>query len=193
MDLRNRRICRFLGEARDPRIAGSSGIMVEPSGEVLDMSLSHRTVRDERGVAMTEFALILPVFLLIIAGLLAFGRVFFYWIQTNHLASETARWAIVDRNPYAPTSLQDQARGSSTVEFQSDVEVCITYPESGSEAAADIGDSIKVVVQKPFSLIPLLDAGTIKIRGSSTMRIERFANNTSPTNYTDADNVGTCA
>ena len=56
-------------------------------------------LRREDGVAMTEFALIVPVFLLIVAGLLAFGRVFFYWIEANHLASETARWAVVDRNP----------------------------------------------------------------------------------------------
>ena len=60
-------------------------------------------LRRDDGVAMTEFALILPVFVLIVAGLLAFGRVFFYWIEANHLASETARWAVVDRNPYAPT------------------------------------------------------------------------------------------
>ena len=48
---------------------------------------------------MTEFALIVPVFLVIVVGLLGFGRVFFYWIETNHEASETARWAVVDRNP----------------------------------------------------------------------------------------------
>ena len=48
---------------------------------------------------MTEFALVLPVFMLIVAGLLAFGRVLFYWIEANHLANETARWAAVDRRP----------------------------------------------------------------------------------------------
>ena len=64
-------------------------------------------LRRDDGVAMTEFALILPVFVLIIVGILSFGRVFFYWIEANHLANETARWAVVDKNPYAPTSLQD--------------------------------------------------------------------------------------
>ena len=58
--------------------------------------------RREDGVAMTEFALILPIFMVIVAGLLGFGRVFFYWIQANHVANETARWAIVDRNPLRP-------------------------------------------------------------------------------------------
>ena len=57
-------------------------------------------LRRDDGVAMTEFALILPVFVLIIVGILSFGRVFFYWIEANHLANETARWAVVDQNPY---------------------------------------------------------------------------------------------
>ncbi len=53
-------------------------------------------LRRDDGVAMTEFALVLPVLVLIIAGILSFGRVFFYWIEANHLANETARWAVVD-------------------------------------------------------------------------------------------------
>ena len=59
-------------------------------------------LRRSEGQAMAEFALIAPVFLLFVAGLLAFGRIFFYWIDANHLANETARWAAVDQNPYAP-------------------------------------------------------------------------------------------
>ncbi len=51
---------------------------------------------------MTEFALIVPVFMLIVVGMLVFGRLLFYWIETNHVANETARWAVVDRNPYGP-------------------------------------------------------------------------------------------
>ena len=75
-------------------------------------------LRREDGVALTEFALIVPVFLLIVAGLLGFGRVFFYWIEANHLANETARWAVVDRNPYDPRTLQEHVLDSGTVEFQ---------------------------------------------------------------------------
>ena len=88
----------------------------------------------EDGVAMTEFALILPIFMVIVAGLLAFGRVFFYWIEANHVANETARWAVVDRNPYAPTTLQQHVRGCSTVEFENGVRVCIDFPDGSTPA-----------------------------------------------------------
>ncbi len=138
-------------------------------------------LKREDGVAMTEFALIVPVFLLIVAGLLAFGRVFFYWIEANHMASETARWAVVDRNPYGPVRrCSSTPRRTSTVEFANDVKVCIDFPESGD---ADLGEPVRVRIQKPFNFLPILGMGQITIRGSSTMRIERLANNGDPGSY----------
>ena len=148
-------------------------------------------LKREDGVAMTEFALIVPVFLLIVAGLLAFGRVFFYWIEANHMASETARWAVVDRNPYSPKTLQQHAAQESTVEFASDVKVCIDFPGK-TQTTADLGDPVRVRIQKPFNFLPILGMGTITVRGTSTMRIERLSNNGDPGAYTDTQNIGTC-
>jgi len=140
--------------------------------------------RREDGVAMTEFALILPIFMVIVAGMLGFGRVFFYWIQANHVANETARWAIVDRNPYAPTTLQVAAADSSSTEFNSNTRVCITLQGGQQE-----GDPLKVTVAKPFTFVPILGIGKITIQASSTMRIERLgakdaSNNAIPASYT---------
>jgi Flp pilus assembly protein TadG len=147
------------------------------------LAVKRLNLRRENGVAMTEFALILPIFMVIVAGLLGFGRVFFYWIQANHVASETARWAIVDRNPYAPTTLQVHAANSATTEF-ADAKVCIT--RTGTE----LGDPLEVTVSKPFSFVPIMDIGTITIQASSTMRVERLAgkdssNNAIPTAYSE--------
>jgi hypothetical protein len=144
---------------------------------------------------MTEFALILPVFLVIVAGLLGFGRVFFYWIDANHLANETARWAVVDRNPFktctgAPTgavgckTLQQYARDSGgTLEF-TDSEVCIALPDG-----QEVGDPLEVKVEKPFSFVPLLGIGDMTIKGAATLRIERV---TSTPSYKTSENIGTC-
>lgn len=140
-------------------------------------------LRREQGVAMTEFALILPVFVVIIAGLLGFGRVFFYWISANHLANETARWAAVDSNPYG-TSLQEYARLSATQEFADGAVVCITLPDG-----AALGSRVSVKVETPFDFIPVLEIAPIMIRGTSTMRIERLAGptGTEPATYTPDD------
>ena len=153
-------------------------------------------LRRSDGVAMTEFALILPVFLVIVAGLLGFGRVFYYWISANHLANETARWAVVDRNPdpaaYTDpnTALQQYARDrGGTVEF-SDAMVCITIPGGGT---ATLGGPLQVQISKPFTFVPILGIGTITIRGRSTMRIENFQNAASgPTQYAIGSPFGAC-
>ena len=105
--------------------------------------------RDD-GVAMTEFALILPIFMVIVAGLLGFGRVFFYWIEANHVANETARWAVVDRNPYAPTTLQQHARGQLRRPSSSNgAKVCIDFQRTG--ATLNLGDPFTCPVAKPFT------------------------------------------
>ena len=147
--------------------------------------------QSERGVAVVEFAIVLPIFLLVVAGLINFGRVFFYWIETNHLANETVRWAVVDRNPYFGESLQQHAQQSATEEFRRDVAVCIDFPGT-SFASVGIGDPVRVRVQKPFSFTPLLGLGSIQIKGSATMRVERIANGRDPSAYSDGQNIGTC-
>ena len=132
-------------------------------------------LRREDGVAMTEFALILPIFMIIVAGMLGFGRVFFYWIQANHVANETARWAIVDRNPYAPTTLQAHGANSASGEFNSNTTVCITR-----EGDKNLGAPLKVTVSKPFTFVPILEIGKITIQAASTMRIERLGGANDP-------------
>ncbi len=145
-------------------------------------------LRRNDGVAMTEFALVLPVFVLIIVGLLSFGRVMYYWIEANHVASETARWAIVDQNPFtrpdAPGARRPEPRRERVRERRQGLHL---FPDG-----AVLGQRLVVKVQKPFSLVPVLNAGTITIRGTSTMRIENFngPNGASPTAYAAGDYKG---
>ncbi len=171
-------------------------------------------VRRDEGVAMAEFALILPVFMLIVVGMLVVGRLFFYWIETNHVASETARWVIVDRNPYlkAPCtlatatgatdcqSLQQHAALSATDEFADNVRVCIDFPETPSGTAVQVGDPVRVRVQVPATFFNFFGFG-VDIKGSSTMRVERLEGKDLtditkppfPLNYADTAPFGTCS
>jgi Flp pilus assembly protein TadG len=52
--------------------------------------------RDRRSAqALTEFALILPLLLLILLGVVDFGRVFYYWTSISNGAREGARYGII--------------------------------------------------------------------------------------------------
>jgi Flp pilus assembly protein TadG len=145
--------------------------------------------RSEDGVALVEFALVLPVLVLLLFGMLDFGKAFNYWIDETHLANEGARLATVNRNP-APsgTTLQeyirDQAttpelRDGGTPSVTSPLQVCIAFPAGSS----NVGDPVKVTVETTYQWlgvitgeIPGLTAATI--RGQATMRLEA-----QPTNY----------
>ena len=151
-------------------------------------------IRREEGVAMAEFALIVPVFLLLFVGITGFGQAFYYWLKTNHAANETARWAAVDHNPVTGKTLQRQV-----IDDIGTADVCISF-ENGSPV---VGRYLTVRVAKPLTfkvhlpLIPALDTG-FTIRGTSTQRIEQLVGTTpdgSQTNgtYFTSDNIGTCS
>jgi Flp pilus assembly protein TadG len=63
-----------------------------------------RLVKDTRGVALAELALVLPLFMLLLLGMFDFGKAFKEWIDETHLASEGARLAAVN---YCPSPSSD--------------------------------------------------------------------------------------
>ena len=54
---------------------------------------------DERGVALIEFALVLPLLLVLLLGMIDAGKAFNYWNDETHLANEAARYAVVNSSP----------------------------------------------------------------------------------------------
>lgn len=183
--------------------------MVERRGDSwLRRVLSRARLRDERGVALTEFALVLPVLMLLLLGMLDLGKAFNYWIDQTHLANLGARWAAVDKN--VSTSLEctgfptlqacirskantDELKSAGTSDSVPDgVKVCLWYPEGG---AKNVGNSVEVQVWSVYHFIPFVGNKvsflTTEITGSATMRIEQI-----PLNNVMANNdagAGHCA
>ncbi len=66
--------------------------------------------RDARGQSLVEFALIVPIFVLVLVGLFDVGRAVFAFNTINQAAREAARLAIVDQTV---SHIQDEAIESS--------------------------------------------------------------------------------
>ena len=73
-----------------------------------------RLRHDESGVAITEFALVLPLLLLLLLGMIDFGKAINYWIDETHLANEGARWAAVNKNPGSGSGLTVRSTSPTT-------------------------------------------------------------------------------
>ena len=66
--------------------------------------------RDRRGQSMVEFALVLPIFVLILVGIFDFGRAIYAFNTISNAAREGARLAIVDQTV---SHVQEVAAGAS--------------------------------------------------------------------------------
>ena len=71
-------------------------------------------MRDERGQALAEFALIMPILFLLIAGILGFGRAYNIQQVVVDAAREGARVAGIIHDTELLTRLLDQDRGKNT-------------------------------------------------------------------------------
>lgn len=138
-----------------------------------------RTRREdaERGQVMVELALAMPVLLLVLVGILQFGKAFNYWIDMTHLSSEGARWAVVKKNPGpAPTLQESIACQANTGELRKNMKVYLLYPEAG---AMTPGKPVKVQLEYKFTFLKFLTdtvglpAAGITIRTATTQRLEQ--------------------
>jgi Flp pilus assembly protein TadG len=139
----------------------------------------------EEGVALVEFALVLPVLLLLVLGMLDFGKAFSYWIDETHLANEGARWAVVNKYPSGATLQEYIKQQATTPELRnggasvpSGIQICVSFP-SGS---AKVGDPVHVTASATYTWLSFLGSrlgiAQTTITGSSTMRLEAV-----PTTY----------
>ena len=71
--------------------------------------------RRGRGQALVEFALVIPLFLLLLVGLFDLGRAVFAYNTLTNAAREGARMAIV--NQYEPTIVQRAKEASAMIEL----------------------------------------------------------------------------
>jgi len=147
------------------------------------VSFNRSTLRSEDGQALVEFALVLPLLVLLLFGMLDFGKAFNYWNDATHLSAEGARFAVVDRkpDPASTASLQaqirDQAdtaelRGGGTSAVASPAQVCVDFPNG----TANVGDPVRVRMNFTYAWLPLIGnriaIAQTTVSATSIMRLE---------------------
>jgi Flp pilus assembly protein TadG len=155
---------------------------------------SHRrSLTDQRGVALIEFALVLPMILLILLGMIDVGKAVNYWNDETHLANEAARYAAVNKSPVSTQKInqavRDQAdsselkKGGTSSVSAPGLRICIWFPENHHKYADpnvrdhDIGDPVQVVVHAQYNWLAYLVGQGLPLHSdlaaTSTMRLEQ--------------------
>ena len=125
-------------------------------------------LRSERGAVVVEFALLLPVLLMIVVGTIEFGRVYSQFQVFSGAAREGARCAAVQATPFRDCEVQDRIdSGATPYEPAEDATVSLSCNDT------TIGDPVTVSWEQPFDLdIPFWGDVTITRTIESTFRCE---------------------
>lgn len=131
-----------------------------------------------RGQALVEFALILPIFLLVLFGLFDLGRAVFAYNALQNSAREAVRVAIVDQNEdVILAEVQQHAIGLGLTD--DNVEVSFLQPDTmTSPCNTPIAISCEVEILVDYSFQPATPiigniVGTIDMSAASRQPVER--------------------
>ncbi len=84
-------------------------------------------IKNERGQTMTELALVLPILLVLLFGIIQFGVIFNNYVTLTDAVRSGARKAVVSRLSSNPSQVcTDQVRAASSQLNQSDLSVTCT-------------------------------------------------------------------
>lgn len=145
--------------------------------------LTLKTRSNRRGAAVVEMAMVLPIFVMIVLGIVEFGRAMMVGQMVTNAAREATRLAIVDGSSNTNvttwvTTFLNESLGVNT----SDVTVAITVdPAPGNEDPLDMiedaqtRDLVTIQVEVPFDKVSYIPGDYLsgkKLKGRSAMRHE---------------------
>jgi Flp pilus assembly protein TadG len=117
-----------------------------------------RRTRDERGAIAVEFAIIVPLLLMLVLGIIEFGFGYHAWDATQNAAREGARLGAV-----SPDVVEIEARVRGTTSFLDQAQLNVSIdcgvtggsftPCSSDPADWDEGDIVRVTVQYSYGYI----------------------------------------
>jgi len=124
---------------------------------------------NERGIAVVECAVILPVFLLLVMGAVDFGRAFWTKNTLANVAREATRYASVrslrSQDPATLTKIEGVVFGQAGPLDPDKLEVTASWTPTNNP-----GSMVRIDVTYPFQpVLPLLFIESIQMTSSSQM------------------------
>jgi hypothetical protein len=166
----------------------------------------------EAGQALVEFALIVPLFIMIVVGIIQFGVALNFWFDLQRLANQGARSAAVNcgagSNQCGGSTLENylELRKAGNPDGQvlskgndPDAEVCYVPPTDPQPPGwtPSAGDAVRVMLIERYRLQAIVGLAKIDLTAKATMRLEQdptsaqLPNRTDPANWVLASHTGT--
>lgn len=124
-------------------------------------------MKSEKGQSLVEFALILPVLMLLICGITDFGRIFHSYLTIDHAGREAARAASIGKdNTFIKNTAVNDAASIGLTTDQVDIN------PSGTRSA---GTDANITITYPITFMtPVIGnlIGPLTLTDTTTMRVE---------------------
>ncbi|MEO1994856.1 MAG: TadE/TadG family type IV pilus assembly protein [Planctomycetaceae bacterium] len=145
--------------------------------------IQHSVATRRRGASLVEFAFVLPVFLLIVLGIIEFGRAMMVSQLLTHAARESARASTLEgatNNSITALALNLLESSGNIEEDDVTVTISVTPAPGNSDpnnevANATAGDLCQIQIYVPFSEVAYIPGnylGGKLLRAACTMRRE---------------------
>lgn len=134
--------------------------------------LIKKRFKSEKGQAMVEFALILPILLLIICGIIDFGWMFYNQLSLDNACREGARYSVVNSD-IATTQIEQHIKNTFKGPNADDLEISIVFSNQSNPADGYVNVTLvkDVVVLTP--VLSMIVRGTTKTLVSTViMKVE---------------------
>jgi Flp pilus assembly protein TadG len=130
-----------------------------------------QSLKSEQGQTLVEFALILPILLVLVIGIFDFGSAFNHKNDLNFLANTAARYAEVNQCLDCTGSETINTHVANQADFTPVPTITMCYP-SGTHG---VGDPLRVSASAPFNWLganlPGLPTGSTTLTSTVTVRI----------------------
>lgn len=125
-------------------------------------------MKSEKGASMVEFALVLPIMILLLLGIIDFGRVFHAYLTIDHAGREAARVASIGKFSEVVGTAVTKSGNLIT-----ENDVTVDYSDSEKKSR---GSTVEVKINYEIKfLTPIIQpffGDGFKLQDTTTMRIE---------------------
>ncbi|MDY7077963.1 MAG: TadE/TadG family type IV pilus assembly protein [Chloroflexota bacterium] len=128
-----------------------------------------KRIRKEKGQSLTELALVLPIMLIILAGLLDLGRLYYAYVSISDAAAEGAAYAAI--NPTDDTEIATRTQTASNGLVQVDpglVNIDCPTVAVGAPVTVTVGYEFTVATPLINAMVP---GGVLTLRAVATEAI----------------------
>jgi len=126
--------------------------------------------RSDSGAAAVEFALVVPVLLLLVLGIIEFGRAYNIQNSLSAAAREGVRVMAISKNAPAAKTATKQAGAFNPAIVDS--QICISTGTAGtcSATTCPAGATVTVTIRYPVDYLTGLFPGNLTLTGKGVMR-----------------------